>query len=816
MPIWRETPTAILYHGDCKEELRSRPDNSVHVVVTSPPYWQLRDYEVEGQLGLEPTPEEYIAALVEVFREVRRVLRPDGFCWVNLGDSYAGSGRGGYQGGKSGLQGSTEGQEQARIAKDTLFTRHQETMFPAFRDGQMGRNWVPPPAGLKQKDMLGLPWMLAFALRNDGWFLRADVVWHKRSAMPSSVIDRPGTAHEYVFLLAKSRRYFYDQMGSEEECTGNAHSRGHGVNLKAKQGDKSVRTKVKQNESFSSAVTEVMAKRNMRSVWSLSSFSFKGKHFACVDDQTEALTPRGWKRHHELADGELIATYCPEKDRLFWSAAQFYRYDFDGELIGIDKRDTSQMLTPNHRCLIKSQKGRVRCVLAEDLKGSHRIPVTAPLEVEQSDGVGLAMASLLGWYVSEGEQKRHRVIRINQSVSANPRKVEEIRGVLASLDAEFSERVRHRTVRGKESVEVIFSVKGAVAERLFELSPRKEIDWSWLNWPRDQIAAFLVACIKGDGHWRADGRTCVVQKSKAFQDVIQAMAIRLGKRCHLSPRKEKDFVAYITERKWLWLRGTNGQPYRKTMVPYSGKVWCPSVSTGYWLARREGKPFITGNTFPPELVRRCLLPAPIEKGCCAKCGAAWARIFTKTRTPTRPGTKSKVKRPDRWQDGDGAHDTLFHNSTESEHPKNGRAGQHADSPYNGQEGKVVGNRDPQRHVTEKKTEGWWPRCRCYGVKPAKRSNQLLSKTPQFDATLIQRVELEPCVVMDVFHGAGTTMKVCERFGMKYVGYELSEEYLVLSVERPDVKFPHEYRRKSRAKPKVVNKEQNLLPFMMEA
>lgn len=177
--------------GDVLERLRELPDASVHCVVTSPPYWGLRDYGVAGQLGLEATPSEYVGALVGVFREVRRVLRHDGTLWLNLGDTYI-AGRNGGMGKRSRVT-STRNHQAARAACQA-------------RGGGTHRR----VEGLKPKDLVGNPWRVALALQADGWWLRSDIIWHKPSPMPESVRDRPSRAHEYLFLLSKSRRYWYD------------------------------------------------------------------------------------------------------------------------------------------------------------------------------------------------------------------------------------------------------------------------------------------------------------------------------------------------------------------------------------------------------------------------------------------------------------------------------------------------------------------------------------------------------------------------------------------------------------------------------
>lgn len=226
--------------GDALMNLRTLPDESVQCVVTSPPYWGLRDYGANGQLGLEATPDLYVATMVEIFREVWRVLRPDGTLWLNMGD--------GYQG----------------------------------------------------KDLMGMPWRLAFALQADRWWLRCDIIWHKPNPMPESVTDRPTKSHEYLFLLTKSDRYYYDAEAIKEDVTGNAHARGDGVNPKAqnwktpdgwdtskgngghgsfhKEGREKGRPR--QNASFSGAVNELVGSRNKRTVWTIASQAFAEAHFA--------------------------------------------------------------------------------------------------------------------------------------------------------------------------------------------------------------------------------------------------------------------------------------------------------------------------------------------------------------------------------------------------------------------------------------------------------------------------------------------------------------------------------------------------------
>ncbi|MEY4095700.1 MAG: Bordetella phage vB BbrM, partial [Acidobacteriota bacterium] len=188
MSICLDRDGVTIHNGDCLEVLRTMPDESVQCCVTSPPYWGLRDYGHDGQIGLESTPEAYVGRMVEVFREVRRVLREDGTLWLNLGDSYANKGAK-----DSSAVGGFTGERIRAGAKGIMDSRPREI-----------------PDGLKPKDLVGIPWRVAFALQADGWYLRQDIIWHKPNPMPESVTDRCTKAHEYVFLMAKSQRYYYD------------------------------------------------------------------------------------------------------------------------------------------------------------------------------------------------------------------------------------------------------------------------------------------------------------------------------------------------------------------------------------------------------------------------------------------------------------------------------------------------------------------------------------------------------------------------------------------------------------------------------
>lgn len=240
-----------IYQGDSLEVLREFEDESIDCVVTSPPYYGLRDYGSDGQIGLEETPEEYIEKLVQVFREVRRVLKNEGTLWLNLGDSYWS---------KRSRNGLAYENQQGKNAKYSLRAGGKEHPF------------------YKQKDLMGMPWRVALALQADGWYLRSDIVWHKPNAIPESVEDRPTKSHEYIFLLTKSERYYYDYEAIMEDAVRKKHEpiRGSSGAL----GPKQSRVRVSEGKHEKETFRNVGNKRSKRDVWKVPVKPYKGAHFA--------------------------------------------------------------------------------------------------------------------------------------------------------------------------------------------------------------------------------------------------------------------------------------------------------------------------------------------------------------------------------------------------------------------------------------------------------------------------------------------------------------------------------------------------------
>lgn len=289
MDTFYERAGVTIYCGDALEVLGEIPDQLANTCVTSPPYWGLRDYSNEGQIGLERTPNEYVEKMVDIFREVRRVLRDDGTVWLNLGDSYHSGDRGGYR------------KDSHRWEKSPIQRRVAGTHMEAISPNRL------PQEGLKDKDLVGIPWRVAFAFQADGWYLRSDIIWQKPNPMPESVTDRPTKAHEYIFLLSKSKKYYYDAEAIAESVV---EPRGSG-NLDRQYGDdvgrpgshlgRSVPWKPQGKHSKTEPqdsgrrMTENVAKaraegkphdspfgcnRNKRTVWTVTTKPYSEAHFA--------------------------------------------------------------------------------------------------------------------------------------------------------------------------------------------------------------------------------------------------------------------------------------------------------------------------------------------------------------------------------------------------------------------------------------------------------------------------------------------------------------------------------------------------------
>jgi len=252
-------PYVELYNGDALTVLKTLPSESVQCCITSPPFWGLRNYECDGQIGIEKTPEEYVSNIVDVCRAIKSVLKKDGTFWLNLGDSYAGGGRGWEYCKEKGKQLTNKG--VIGVPKSII------------------------PRGLKPKDLVGIPWRVAFALQTDGWYLRQDIVWSKMNSMPESVTDRCCKSHEYVFLLSKSQKYYFDYKAIMEKAN---YDGRHDTIMKGSEKyangfvpNTSPQTlAVKGHERWPSKTEDGTQLRNKRSVWEITAEPYRDAHFA--------------------------------------------------------------------------------------------------------------------------------------------------------------------------------------------------------------------------------------------------------------------------------------------------------------------------------------------------------------------------------------------------------------------------------------------------------------------------------------------------------------------------------------------------------
>lgn len=1054
--VYLQDPDLTLYRGDALDVLRAFEPESVQCVVSSPPYWALRNYGVEGQLGLEPTVNRYIENIVAVFRELRRVLRNDGTLWLNLGDCH-------YNGDKGGAS-------KERIGSASPL---QRTNHGANINNAQNRT---PQLGLKPKDLVGLPWRVAFALQADGWYLRSDIIWclsggtrlyartqkgdgpvmlkdlvrldpatvhlwngekwtqvrgwskspepqdgaleielrsgerigctaghmwptqrgniradeltigdviasthlpepenpdtpsylpdeeigwlcgryladgsgsedtvqiachadeadaladrarmvavalhgsatahqtgaakatvnlngplilatmrayiygstarrkgltarvwrrsnrflralidgylsgdghydekidrwrlgftrndrlaadmrtlaarigatltlratyskgfgsrwpsyrgemrftrsghhnerprsevvvirrsrarqfwdvgvadephifalasgvltrnSKPNPMPESVTDRPTRSHEYMFLLTKSKRYYYDAEAIKEPAKAADLHDYTGPPRRSQPGESGTRYKMpagwdsepgsrdsyhrngrhKGDERLDPITFEKHQSigANKRTVWTIPTQGYPGTHFACVDEQTECMTTDGWKGHDELRTGDLAAQFDMDECTLSWGRVESVRsyHVRNQEMVVGRRRDLDLILTPNHRCVIQRRHPRTRqlqapCIIrADEMKPSHAVPTAAPWSQVGDASLPLEWAELLGWYIAEGyEAKRSLAVELYQSVTANPHKVRRIEELLRQVGAEWTAARATRSWRGREGVQVAYRLTGYAAARLRELALGKRIPVGALRWREDRIEALLRGLIGGDGHVRSDGRAVFIQKDVVQAGLVQALAIRLGLAASLTRRSDGICTVYLTKHRTRSFRGTAGAGKPMDRARYTGVVWCPKLPHGTWLARRNGKCFITGNTFPQALVVPCIKAGTSEWGQCAECGAPWRRVITvdydNPGNRTTNGNRSKSRR----------HETAGF------------------------------DKRLERRV---QTNGWEASCNC------------------------DTKEVLPQVVLDTFIGSGTTALVARKLGRRAIGVDINKDYLDLAAKR---------------------------------
>jgi hypothetical protein len=356
--------------------------------------------------------------------------------------------------------------------------------------------------------------------------------------------------------------------------------------------------------------------RNPGDFFSIPTKPFKGAHFACVDEETECLTDRGWVNYRLLQKGDRILAYDMKRGQLvFTTVEDVYVYDYDGPMIQVKSPQIDMLLTPNHRVVCKKRvrkadKGFIKAkyskpmiIEAQELNEDYLIPQVAPYRNRRMKAhFPPEFASLLGWIITEGYfDEKNGEIRIYQSRRANPGYCMEIEELLKKLNIPYRKVEEH-----DECME--FILPNEVFNLVRKIIPHKDLEWNLILLPTPHLKALFEALMKGDGNIREDGRMTFTQKSKHTVDVFQALAILLGYRAIVSQRRNGGvYEVYLTRKKWHGLRKTRGDGSLIQIVNYKGKVWCPKTKYGTFLARRNGRPFITGNTFPPELPLRPIL-----------------------------------------------------------------------------------------------------------------------------------------------------------------------------------------------------------------
>ncbi len=344
----------------------------------------------------------------------------------------------------------------------------------------------------------------------------------------------------------------------------------------------------------------------------------------CVDDLTEALTPDGWKRHTDLQDGDLIAAYDADSDSCRFQPAKFVRWHRENEpMVSIEKRKTSQRLTLDHRCLVRTDKRSPFVALAADLTNEQQVLLSAPLEeVPGPEPTTTERAELLGWFIAEGTAK-HRQALISQSLTSNPAKVDRLRSLLERDGADFTESNYRRTtgVYGGH-VQTTFVVKGELAAWLNLHHKRLPMQYV-TTWPTRTLRALYDGLIDGDGHRRKAGGVLFFQKEREVCDAVQVLAIRLGLRASLTRQDRMDGwqvtigdPEHYEAQRWTKVRKWDGVGIPQES--YTGVVWCPQVETSFWLARRDGRTFVTGNSLGDKF-----RPATSEMVVACKSGSRW-------------------------------------------------------------------------------------------------------------------------------------------------------------------------------------------------
>ena len=705
--------------GDALEVLKTFPDESVNLIVTSPPYWGLRDYGVEGQIGLEPTLEEYLEKMLKITKELKRVLKKTGVMFWNMGDNYSTTPPGN---------------------KNDFFS-HSGLNKGARAQVNKVDNPIKYKTKIPQKCMCLQNYRLILRMIDEqGWILRNIIIWHKPNHMPSSVKDRFTNAYEPVFMLVKNKRYYFDL---------DAVRVPHKLpNAKSKNAPNKYKGYGNPTYSgFEWDASQHPLGKNPSDLWTIPTQPFPEAHFACADMFTEILTKNGWKKWDEVTLNDEIATFDVLDETIHYHKPYaIYKYEYKGELVVIENQWVAQYVTPNHRVLLKYIHSAVQrkhdnfwhYERADSLRPYSGILIPLSGKYEGYLDVGsVERAELLGWILTEGclsGLEKGKGIMIYQSNDANPDKVKRIEELLRKCRIDYTriDRKRQRTmIRGKEYVrhEVCFYIKkrGQNWQWILDwINKDKTPKWKLLHIKHEQLEALYEGIIDGDGHRRKDRRDSFTQKNEYTREWFRTLCIHLGKRTTEfdRPRLRSAGTVFVTNKNYAQIHESDFKECVKR-INYKGIVWCPHLPNTNFVARRKGcdgkwRYFITGNTFPERLVEP-MIKAGCPQWICKKCGKARERIV------------------------------------EKEYEK----------------GNPFGVKAQNRDELEK--------ARFFKQEPLKIKNVYTVGWTDCDCEIENKYE--PGIVLDPFIGSGTTALVALKLGRRFVGIEINPEYVEMAYRR---------------------------------
>ena len=473
--------------------------------------------------------------------------------------------------------------------------------------------------------------------------------------------------------------------------------------------------------------------------------NYKGKHFACVDSETECLTIGGWKRYDQIKPGMPIFTYNIETEELeIQPVNDIGIYEYKGNLVSVFGRSSNMLMTPNHRCVVtrylhrQKKEGKPTTVTADNLKCGMKYIVAAHLSQKNliTPNESPEFFELLGWFLAEGSYRDNGTVSLSQSKTTNPTKTDRIDYLLTTMG-----RFHRAEIDLKENgILIEWRINGDLRKKIKLYFPDKfRIPEHFLTLPDEYIKAFLAGFVGGDGNIRNDQRISITQKSKQVLDIIQAMYLRIGKSCILSQRGNGIWTAFITNADRRHFRNAKSSLIRNDYL-YHGIVWCPSVRNGTWIARRGGRPFITGNTFSESLIAP-LIKATTPQQCCPNCGQGWSPVI-------------ETKRSNRNDDG------RTHSLTDQ---------------------RMGNNPVPERGwQTEETIIEYRPTCTC-NIEHDWDGNKC--KKCYIFKTTSQKYCSVAGIVFDPFVGSGTTLLVSRNLGLNSVGTDISYKYIDREARR---------------------------------